>query len=260
MNTEWRSRYETAVEAARRRSAGPALLRAGPVDGRMEARRQPRHHRRPRGRTAASARRSTRPSLTTASSARSTATRPARPASAGSSTPSTAPATSSAASRSGPRWSASNTRANRSPASPRRRPWAHTWRALRGDGAYRGDRRIHVSDDDDLSKSLLFYSSLSWFLKAGTQDAFLELTRKTERQRGFGDFYGHVLVAQGSGEIMVEHGVHAWDVAALQPIVEEAGGRMTDWDGVRNDPPARRDRQQRQACTTSSLPSCTGKK
>jgi histidinol-phosphatase len=105
------------------------------------------------------------------------------------------------------------------------------WRALRGDGAYRGDRRIRVSDEADLKKSLLFYSSLSWFLKAGRQDAFLELTLATERQRGFGDFYGHVLVAEGAGEIMIEHGVHAWDVAALKPIVEEAGGRMTDWDG-----------------------------
>ena len=105
-----------------------------------------------------------------------------------------------------------------------------TWRALRGDGAYRGDRRVRVSDVADLSKSLLFYSSLSWFLKAGRQDAFLELTRKTDRQRGFGDFYGHVLVAEGAGEVMVEHGVHAWDIAALKPIVEEAGGRLTDWD------------------------------
>ena len=57
------------------------------------------------------------------------------------------------------------------------------------------------------------------------------LIRRTDRQRGFGDFYGFVLVAQGSGELMVEHGVHVWDVAAIQPIVEEAGGRFTDWDG-----------------------------
>ncbi len=69
------------------------------------------------------------------------------------------------------------------------------WRALRGDGAYRGGRRIRVSDESDLSKSLMFYSSLSWFLKAGNQDVFLELTQRTERQRGFGDFYGHVLTA-----------------------------------------------------------------
>ncbi len=71
-----------------------------------------------------SARRSTKPFRRTAFSARSTATRPERPAFAGYSTPSTARATSSAASPSGPRWSASNTRANRSPASPRRRPCA----------------------------------------------------------------------------------------------------------------------------------------
>jgi histidinol-phosphatase len=107
----------------------------------------------------------------------------------------------------------------------------HTYRALRGDGAHRNDRRIHVSDVADLSQGLVFYSSLSWFIKAGRQEAFLELTRRTDRARGFGDFYGHVLVAQGSGELMVEHGVHAWDVAAIKPIVEEAGGRFSDWSG-----------------------------
>jgi histidinol-phosphatase len=106
-----------------------------------------------------------------------------------------------------------------------------TYRALRGDGAYRGSRRIHVSDVTDLKQSHIYYSSLSWFMKAGMHDAFIDLCLRTERQRGFGDFYGFVLVAQGSGELMVEHGVHAWDVAALIPILEEAGGRMTDWDG-----------------------------
>jgi histidinol-phosphatase len=107
----------------------------------------------------------------------------------------------------------------------------HTWRALRGDGAHRNDRPIHVSDITDLSQGLLFYSSLSWFVSAGRQDDFLRLVRGTDCQRGFGDFYGHVLVAQGSGEVMVEHGVHAWDVAALKPIVEEAGGRYSTWGG-----------------------------
>src|SRR5262249_59649764 len=82
----------------------------------------------------------------------------------------------------------------------------------------------------DLADALLFYSSLSWFIQAGGEGAFLELTRRTEKQRGFGDFYGYLLVAQGSGELMLEHGVHAWDVAALVPILEEAGGRLTDWD------------------------------
>jgi histidinol-phosphatase len=109
----------------------------------------------------------------------------------------------------------------------------HTYRALRGDGAWRGDRRLRVTDESDLSKATIFYTSLSWFLKAGRQAEFVDLVTRTQTQRGYGDFYGHVLVAQGSGELMVEHGVHVWDVAAIQPIVEEAGGRFTDWDGNR---------------------------
>jgi histidinol-phosphatase len=106
-----------------------------------------------------------------------------------------------------------------------------TYRALRGDGAYRGTRRLRVSEVASLDEAMLFYSSMSWFLRAGAEGRFLELSRRTQRQRGFGDFYGFVLVAQGSGEIMVEHGVHPWDVAATKVIIEEAGGRFTDWDG-----------------------------
>jgi histidinol-phosphatase len=107
----------------------------------------------------------------------------------------------------------------------------HVYRALRGDGAYRNDRRIAVSKVDKLGDAMMFYSSLSWFMKAGVQAEFIHLAESTQRQRGFGDFYGFMLVAQGSGEFMVEYGVHAWDVAALKPIIEEAGGRFSCWDG-----------------------------
>ena len=110
------------------------------------------------------------------------------------------------------------------------RPWDTTYRALRGDGAYRGERRIRVSEVATLEEAHLFYSSISWFVKAGRQRQFLDLARRTQRQRGFGDFYGFVLVAQGSGELMIEHGVHPWDMAALMPLLEEAGGRLTDWN------------------------------
>jgi histidinol-phosphatase len=106
-----------------------------------------------------------------------------------------------------------------------------TYRALCGDGAYRGERRIHVSGISKLSDAMMFYSSISWFEKAGRRDTFLQLAVKTQRQRGFGDFYGFVLVAQGSGEVMMEHGVHVWDVVGLKAIIEEAGGRFTDWEG-----------------------------
>jgi histidinol-phosphatase len=110
----------------------------------------------------------------------------------------------------------------------------HSYRAMRGEGAYRGDRRIHVSTTAVLEESIVYYSGLSWFLQAGQGQAFLDLVEQTGQQRGFGDFYGHVLVAQGSGEIMVDHGVHAWDLAALKPLIEEAGGRLTDWSGKPN--------------------------
>jgi histidinol-phosphatase len=107
-----------------------------------------------------------------------------------------------------------------------------TYRAVRGDGAYRNDRRIRVSDVGTLAEALMCYSSVGWFKKAGREATFLDLCRKTQRQRGYGDFYGFVLVAQGSCELMVEHGVSPWDVAATKVIVEEAGGRFTDWDGT----------------------------
>ena len=106
-----------------------------------------------------------------------------------------------------------------------------TYRALRGEGAYRNDIKINVSTINTLGASQLFYSSISWFVKAGMEKEFLALASATEKQRGFGDFYGFVLVAQGAGEIMIEHGVHAWDVASIIPLIEEAGGKFSDWKG-----------------------------
>jgi histidinol-phosphatase len=106
-----------------------------------------------------------------------------------------------------------------------------TYRALRGDGAYRGERRIRVSDASDLSQALVFYTGITWFLETKQEKVFTDLCRRSDRQRGFGDFYGYALVAQGAGELMVDQDVHPWDVAAVKPIVEEAGGRFSDWDG-----------------------------
>jgi histidinol-phosphatase len=104
------------------------------------------------------------------------------------------------------------------------------FRALRGDGAYRDNRPIRVSNVTALGEATLFHTSMAWFVRAGRSDVFQELAGKVQTERGYGDFYGHLLVAQGSGELMVEQGVHAWDMAALKPIVEEAGGRFSDWE------------------------------
>lgn len=106
-----------------------------------------------------------------------------------------------------------------------------TWRALKGDGAFRDNTRVHVSKRSRLEESMMFYSSMSWFMKAGNEQNFIQLVRSTWQQRGYGDFYGHLLVVQGSGEMMVEYGVHSWDVAAIKPIIEEAGGRFSNWSG-----------------------------
>lgn len=106
------------------------------------------------------------------------------------------------------------------------------YRALRGDGVFMNDRKVHVSDVPKLGDALMCYSNLAWFQKYGRGHTFLELVALTQRQRGFGDFYGFVLVAEGAADLMIDHGVNPWDVAALKAIVEEAGGKFTDWSGT----------------------------
>ncbi len=106
-----------------------------------------------------------------------------------------------------------------------------SFRGLRGDGSYCNNKPIKVSDVDTLEKSHLFYSSLKWFMEKGNEGAFLELIHRTERQRGYGDFWGFMLVAQGSGELMFEYGCSPWDLCALAAIIAEAGGKLTDWEG-----------------------------
>jgi histidinol-phosphatase len=107
-----------------------------------------------------------------------------------------------------------------------------TYRALRGDGAFLNERRVRVSRIATLADSLVCYSSINWFTRAGREKTFIELASRTARQRGYGDFYGFVLVAEGAAELMLEHGVNPWDIAATKAIIEEAGGRFTDWDGA----------------------------
>jgi histidinol-phosphatase len=107
----------------------------------------------------------------------------------------------------------------------------HTWRALRGDGAFRDGRRLRVSEAASLDDALLVCSSLSGFFDAGREADFLALARRAQRHRAFGNFYGFVLLAEGAADVMVEQAMKVWDVAAVAPIVEEAGGRFTDWQG-----------------------------
>jgi histidinol-phosphatase len=76
------------------------------------------------------------------------------------------------------------------------------------------------------------YDSVTGFEAHGLGDRFLALARRCWRTRGLGDFWSHVLVAEGAVDIAVEPEISLWDVAAVQVIVEEAGGRFTDLSGA----------------------------
>jgi histidinol-phosphatase len=108
------------------------------------------------------------------------------------------------------------------------------FRALRGDGTFKNDKRMHVSGVSKLDQALASYSGFQFFQKAGKERQFFNVLSGVDRARGFGDYYGFTLLAQGSVDVMVDHGVHIWDIAGLQVIVEEAGGRFSDWDGGRD--------------------------
>lgn len=109
------------------------------------------------------------------------------------------------------------------------------WFAARGAGAYTevgGERRwLAVSAIARLEEAQICYSSLRGLHEAGLAERVQRLASTTWRDRGFGDFWGHMLVASGSAEAMIETGVAAWDMAAPAVIVREAGGEMTDLEG-----------------------------
>jgi histidinol-phosphatase len=108
------------------------------------------------------------------------------------------------------------------------------WSAARGLGAFENGRRIRVSGVRKLSEAQLFHGSLAGDEAGDSAPLILALSRATARQRGFGDFYQHVLVAAGAGEIAFDHGLEAWDVAPLFVLLEEAGGRITGLSGERS--------------------------
>jgi histidinol-phosphatase len=106
------------------------------------------------------------------------------------------------------------------------------WWAARGHGAFAGGHHIRVSAVSELADAQLSYDSVMSFEAYGLGERFLGLARRCWRSRGLGDFWSHVLVAEGSVDVAAEPEVSLWDVAAVQVIVEEAGGRFTDLSGT----------------------------
>lgn len=111
------------------------------------------------------------------------------------------------------------------------------WWAAREGGAWTGRSlskatRMQVSSVARLADASFSYSSLDGWDEQGRLDQFVGLTRSVWRTRAFGDFWSHMMVAEGSVDISAEPEVSLWDLAALQVIVEEAGGIFTDLTGV----------------------------
>jgi histidinol-phosphatase len=103
--------------------------------------------------------------------------------------------------------------------------------ARRGGGAFLNGEPIHVSGASELSRSFLVHAGLGTVRRAGRWNEFLRLSDATARQRGFGDYLGYALVAEGKADLYAELDLKPWDLAPCKLVVEEAGGRFTDWDG-----------------------------
>ena len=103
--------------------------------------------------------------------------------------------------------------------------------ARRGGGAFLNGERIRVSSTRGLEKATFLHAGLGIVRKAGWWDGFARLIDGTLSQRGFGDYLGYALVAAGKAEIYAELDLKPWDLAPCKILVEEAGGRFTDFDG-----------------------------
>jgi len=106
------------------------------------------------------------------------------------------------------------------------------WDAFRGGGARRNGRAVHVSALDRLEDAQVLHGGLDWWHEDPRQWELLgTLADRAARTRGFGDFWMHLLVAGGMAEVALERDLNPWDIAAIDCILTEAGGRCTGWDG-----------------------------
>jgi len=110
------------------------------------------------------------------------------------------------------------------------------WWAAAGHGAWvrptgHEARRLHVSGVDTLAEASLSYNSIRGWDEAGRLDSLVALTRRVGRTRAIGDMWSYMLLAEGALDIVAEYDLKPWDLAALIPIIEEAGGRFTSAEG-----------------------------
>jgi histidinol-phosphatase len=110
------------------------------------------------------------------------------------------------------------------------------WWASKGEGAFTRDvdgsvRKLSVSAVSDLSDSYISYNSIQQWQRIGKEKNIETLSQQVWRIRAFGDFLSYMYVAEGAIDAASEPDLKIYDIAALVPIVQEAGGRFTDLTG-----------------------------
>jgi histidinol-phosphatase len=106
------------------------------------------------------------------------------------------------------------------------------WWAERGAGAFANGEPIRVSTVSRIEEASFSHAGIHSFDARGHGGALRALSERAWMERAYGDFWQHMLVAEGRLDFAVEAFVNLWDLAAVQVIVEEAGGRFTDFEGV----------------------------
>ena len=106
------------------------------------------------------------------------------------------------------------------------------WWASRGEGAFANHQPIRVSSVAMLEEASFSHAGVHSFDKRGLGTALRALSERAWMERAYGDFWQHMLVAEGRLDFAVEAAVNLWDLAAVQLIVEEAGGRFSDFGGA----------------------------
>ena len=107
--------------------------------------------------------------------------------------------------------------------------------AASGSGAWHsvgnsGPTRCRVSSRE-LADGLFVTSQVDSFAERGAESAYKAIEKEAYISRSWGDGYGYMLVATGRAELMVDPSANPWDLAAVKPIIDEAGGRFTSWNG-----------------------------
>lgn len=110
------------------------------------------------------------------------------------------------------------------------------WWAAEGTGAYRCSanspaKQIHVSEVSELRHASISFSSLIGWKRKNLMDNFINMMNYSWRMRGYGDFFSYCLMAEGAVDVAAEPEVCLWDLAALDILVREAGGRFSSLDG-----------------------------